>query len=105
MFICRFYVHEQTVKNAVNVALSCYRFWRLEAHALTYEPPGFPPRTVVAEAGDRHGDAGYLSTSRMIVEAALCLALQVAPCSTIYHSEGYCAIHLAVVILLFYPVS
>ncbi len=51
----------------------------MEAHALTYATWDVPPRTVVAEAGDRHGDAGYLSTSRMIVEAALCLALQVAP--------------------------
>jgi hypothetical protein len=45
---------------------------------MTHEAAGVSPRKVVAQGGDRHGDPGYLSTSRMIVEAALCLALQVA---------------------------
>ena len=38
---------------------------------MTHEAAGVSPRKVVAQGGDRHGDPGYLSTSRMIVEAPL----------------------------------
>lgn len=40
-------------------------------------PPARPPWTQVrAEVGDPHRDAGYWGTSRMLLEAALCLALE-----------------------------
>lgn len=39
-------------------------------------PPLACPATAQAEVGDPHRDAGYWGTSRMALEAALCLALQ-----------------------------
>ncbi len=38
---------------------------------------GKASNTVLVESEHLHADPGYLSTSRMVVEAALCLALEV----------------------------
>ena len=46
------------------------------ARPLPQEEGGAAPVVVQAEVGDAHRDCGYLCTSRMVLEAALCLALQ-----------------------------
>lgn len=42
-------------------------------------------KMVVVESEHLHADPGYLSTSRLVLEAGLCLALQVSLCT---HVEG-----------------
>ncbi|PSC71057.1 saccharopine dehydrogenase [Micractinium conductrix] len=44
--------------------------------AWSAEPAGTAPTLVQAEVGDPHRDGGYWGTSRMLLESALCLALQ-----------------------------
>ncbi len=51
-------------------------YWRARFAGVTAEPEGAAPRVVTAEMyGDR--DPGYGWTSRAVLEAGLCLALQV----------------------------
>jgi short subunit dehydrogenase-like uncharacterized protein len=47
-------------------------YWRHAAVGLSEESP---PRVVVAKCSDPSRDGGYWSTSRMLLEAGLCLAL------------------------------
>ena len=51
-------------------------FWNIRIVGQTDEPGGDKPKTVVAKLGGHH-DPGYWDTSRMVLEAGLCLALQV----------------------------
>eukprot|EP00955_Chlamydomonas_euryale_P028546 300864-Chlamydomonas_euryale.AAC.1 len=44
--------------------------------ALSEEAPGVKPTVVKGHIGDPKRDPGYWGTSRMVLEAALCLALQ-----------------------------
>ena len=47
------------------------------ASAAPCAPGEPPPAEVAVEAGDSFRDAGYLGSSQMVVECALCIALQV----------------------------
>jgi len=51
-------------------------FWNSHVTAISEEEPGVKPRVVKAHIGDPKRDPGYWSTSRMLLEAGLCLALQ-----------------------------
>ncbi|GBF98360.1 saccharopine dehydrogenase [Raphidocelis subcapitata] len=50
-------------------------YWKHAAVGLTEEPEGKEPQVVVAKCSDPQRDGGYWSTSRMLLEAGLCLAL------------------------------
>lgn len=50
-------------------------YWKHAAVGLTEEPEGTEPQVVVAKCQDPQRDGGYWSTSRMLLEAGLCLAL------------------------------
>uniref|UniRef100_A0A7R9Z2J5 Saccharopine dehydrogenase NADP binding domain-containing protein n=1 Tax=Chlamydomonas euryale TaxID=1486919 RepID=A0A7R9Z2J5_9CHLO len=51
-------------------------FWNMHLTALSEEAPGVKPTVVKGHIGDPKRDPGYWGTSRMVLEAALCLALQ-----------------------------
>ncbi|PRW56953.1 saccharopine dehydrogenase isoform B [Chlorella sorokiniana] len=51
-------------------------FFKNRVLAWSKEEGGAAPLLVQAEVGDPHRDGGYWGTSRMLLEAALCLALQ-----------------------------
>ncbi|KAL4451997.1 hypothetical protein ABPG75_007659 [Micractinium tetrahymenae] len=51
-------------------------FYKNRVLAWSKEPAGEAPVLVQAEVGDPHRDGGYWGTSRMLLESALCLALQ-----------------------------
>lgn len=57
-------------------------FWRMKCYAQVHDSSptelrkGKASNTVLVESEHLHADPGYLSTSRMVVEAALCLALE-----------------------------
>lgn len=61
------------------------RFWRCLCYAQIYDAAVKPQeqaelgRMVVVESEHLHADPGYLSTSRLVLEAGLCLALEVSP--------------------------
>ena len=50
-------------------------FWYHDLYALSEEAPGVKPTLVKGVCGDAHRDPGYWGTSRMVLEAGLCLAL------------------------------
>mmetsp|Transcript_3822 Transcript_3822/g.8188 ORF Transcript_3822/g.8188 Transcript_3822/m.8188 type:complete len:425 (-) Transcript_3822:281-1555(-) len=52
-------------------------FWNHYMYAVTEEPSGGKPTVVKGHVGDKR-DPGYWSTSRMLLEAGLCLALDQA---------------------------
>jgi short subunit dehydrogenase-like uncharacterized protein len=51
-------------------------YFKLKVHALSDTSDGSKPVRVVASVEDKARDGGYLSTSRMILECALSMALQ-----------------------------
>eukprot|EP00892_Ulva_mutabilis_P009618 jgi/Ulvmu1/7028/UM033_0087.1 len=51
-------------------------YFSMTCYALSDEPSGGEPVRVKSFIKDGHRDGGYLSTSRMLLECALCMALQ-----------------------------
>jgi short subunit dehydrogenase-like uncharacterized protein len=50
-------------------------YWKHAAIGVAEAPDGGEPAVVVAKCADPARDGGYWSTSRMLLEAGLCLAL------------------------------